>query len=320
MKSSETQIFDWPSSTTEKINGVLFWIPAFISGVESPKLSASNMELQEEVESFKEHYMKFSSPSEIMDEAVLVAETISSSAIENIYTTEELVCETESGGDSDIRTEEALNKLLSLRLINEHSGTISIPHILEYHSLIAAKETFAGEIRNDPNMVSLVGGHANPPPNRIPDLLEDWLELANRTDISIAAKIALSHCQFESIHPFIDGNGRTGRTLIQRQLKENGYRHLPLSCAYYAEQSQYYITFDKYKHGNIQPIIEFHSNAVISAHVALVDIEKECNEASRSDIPEIARKLQTETSANMVNLCAHMVSEEFREYFYNFPF
>ena len=217
----------------------------------------------------------------------------------------------------DRHTDEAFNKLRSLYLINEHSGDISKKHILEYHSLIAAKETFAGEIRDDPNMISTVGGHVNPPVDRIPDLLEDWLRLSKRADISIGAAIALSHCHFESIHPFIDGNGRTGRTLIQRQLKENGCEYLPLSCAYYKEQWKYYTTFDQYKNGNIQPIIEFHSNAIISAHTALSTIKKEYAAASESNIADIAEKLQNETAANMASLYAHITAEELG-YYYNF--
>ena len=317
MKSPETQIFDWPSSTAEKIRGVVFWIPPLVSDIESPKLSEVNLELQKEIDSFKEHSGYFSSESQIISDAVLIAEAVSSSAIEGIYTTSERLCSAEVGSDLDLNTEEALNKLMSLRLVNEHSGVISKQHILDYHRLIAAKETFAGEIRNDPDMISTVGGHVNPPTDRIPELIEDWLNLANRTDISIAAEIALSHCQFESIHPFIDGNGRTGRTLIQRQLKENGYRHLPLSCAYYAEQWKYYATFGQYKNGNIQPIIEFHSNAIISAHTALSAIEKEWIKSSEANIAEIAEKLQNETSANMASLYAHITAEELG-YYYNF--
>lgn len=57
-----------------------------------------------------------------------------------------------------------------------------------------------------------------PPPQRVPALLEDLLLYANGADHSPVVQAALVHAQFETIHPFADGNGRVGRALIHAVL------------------------------------------------------------------------------------------------------
>ena len=48
----------------------------------------------------------------------------------------------------------------------------------------------------------------------VPGLLEDLVDYCNRTDVDAVTQAAVAHAQFESIHPFADGNGRLGRVLI----------------------------------------------------------------------------------------------------------
>jgi len=53
-------------------------------------------------------------------------------------------------------------------------------------------------------------------------LLRDLCEFCRRDDLPVLAKTAIAHAQFETIHPFADGNGRTGRALIHLLLKQDG--------------------------------------------------------------------------------------------------
>jgi Fic family protein len=53
-----------------------------------------------------------------------------------------------------------------------------------------------------------------PPPEYLPDLLDDLVEYVNRVDVDAVSQAAIAHAQFEGIHPFADGNGRVGRVLI----------------------------------------------------------------------------------------------------------
>ncbi|WP_419910144.1 Fic family protein [Candidatus Poriferisodalis sp.] len=61
-----------------------------------------------------------------------------------------------------------------------------------------------------------------PPPECVPELLADLLDYVNRDDHSPLTQAALAHAQFETIHPFADGNGRTGRALIHVVLRRRG--------------------------------------------------------------------------------------------------
>jgi Fic family protein len=61
-----------------------------------------------------------------------------------------------------------------------------------------------------------------PPPELVPDLLTDLCSFCNGESLPAVAQAALAHAQFETIHPFSDGNGRTGRGLIHLVLRRHG--------------------------------------------------------------------------------------------------
>jgi Fic family protein len=61
-----------------------------------------------------------------------------------------------------------------------------------------------------------------PPSERVLDLLEDLCDFCNGEELPAIAQAALAHAQFETIHPFIDGNGRTGRALVHVILRRRG--------------------------------------------------------------------------------------------------
>ncbi|MEX1139141.1 MAG: Fic family protein [Bacteroidota bacterium] len=69
-----------------------------------------------------------------------------------------------------------------------------------------------------------------PPANELPRLLSNWETFVNKADDGIdpLVKAALAHYQFEAIHPFTDGNGRTGRILIVLQLIQEKLLSLPI--------------------------------------------------------------------------------------------
>lgn len=52
--------------------------------------------------------------------------------------------------------------------------------------------------------------------------MDDLVTFTKRTDLGSVTKAAIAHAQFETIHPFIDGNGRAGRTLLQSVLRQEG--------------------------------------------------------------------------------------------------
>ena len=85
--------------------------------------------------------------------------------------------------------------------------------------------------------------HVPPPPETVPDYIDDLFAFANRDDLPPLVQAAIVHAQFESIHPFIDGNGRIGRALIHAVLRRRrAARHLavPIASALVAHRDRYF--------------------------------------------------------------------------------
>lgn len=84
--------------------------------------------------------------------------------------------------------------------------------------------------------------HIAPPANRVPTLIADLFEWLKKADDHLLIKSCVFHYEFEFIHPFSDGNGRTGRlwqSLILGQLNPV-FEHLPIENMVYANQQGYY--------------------------------------------------------------------------------
>jgi Fic family protein len=84
--------------------------------------------------------------------------------------------------------------------------------------VIRTKQSWIGGNDYHPIGATYVG----PPHEQVPGLLEDLCHFIARTDIAAVAQAGIAHAQFENIHPFPDGNGRTGRALIYTVLRRRG--------------------------------------------------------------------------------------------------
>ncbi|OIJ28326.1 Fic family protein [Nocardioides luteus] len=156
------------------------------------------------------------------------------------------------------------------RLIRDADSTrkITSDAILRAHQDLFARHpdeaATAGRFRTVQNWV---GGsdyaprdtlHVPPPPETVVDYIEDLVSFANRDDLSPIAQAAIVHAQFESIHPFIDGNGRIGRALIHAVLRRRrASRHLtvPIASALVAHRDRYFAALNDYRAGTAATII-----------------------------------------------------------------
>jgi Fic family protein len=103
---------------------------------------------------------------------------------------------------------------------------------------------------------------------RVPDAIDDLVRFAARTDIPALVHAAVVHAQFETIHPFVDGNGRTGRVLVQTVLRAHGLaRHttIPVSAGLLADPDAYFRSLDTYRQGDPAPIVEQVAHAALAA-------------------------------------------------------
>ena len=290
----------WPKSEQEMRNGIAHWIPPFTSRTPAPVFANGTEKLAADMQSRQTAPGGTSAAEKLSRSVVLMAEAVCSSKIEGVSTNIKNLCQAEAGLGSDIDTEKVAGNLAALRLADRHHGSITEEHMLAYHNEIMKDEPFAGRFRNLADGISGVAESYNPPADKLAGLISDWLSLSARTDMPAATKTALSHLQFESIHPFCDGNGRTGRVLMQRELREAGFGHLPVSCAYRAQLARYQETFKQYKYGDTEKAVEFHAKALLSASEALQSCEDRCETAVRrwlADMSEGKRKTATSRSA-----------------------
>lgn len=175
----------------------------------------------------------------------------SSTAIEGNPLTLEQVRAVEEGREvsaASTRSErEVLNYFAGLRFIEKHAQKKRITHeeILTLHKIIAGQVMDQGEAGRYRSIRVRVGHYMPPPPDEVSGLMFELLEWWNQgaTSLSPILSSAILHYQFEAIHPFADGNGRTGRALGLWELYRRGFdtHHIFSVDEYYWEnRPQYY--------------------------------------------------------------------------------
>ena len=105
---------------------------------------------------------------------------------------------------------------------------------------------------NDYNPIGAT--YVPPPPEYVRRLLADLLAFATRTDLAPIVQAGIAHAQFETIHPFADGNGRVGRALIYAVLRRRGEipNYIPpISLVLAAELKGYVGGLTGYRDGNV---------------------------------------------------------------------
>ncbi|MGQ0765833.1 MAG: Fic family protein [Gemmatimonadota bacterium] len=116
---------------------------------------------------------------------------------------------------------------------------VSVRLIRELHERLTkgvrGERLTPGELRRSQNWIGPAGSgimdatFVPPPAEEVPRALSDLERFLHATDeLPLLIRIGLAHAQFESIHPFLDGNGRIGRLLITFLLTERGALHKPV--------------------------------------------------------------------------------------------
>ena len=153
---------------------------------------------------------------------------------------------------------------------------LSLDSLLSMHRALleSSAPDDAGALRREPvwiggSELSPAGALFVPPRHeRVPEALEDLFAFTRRTDLPPLTRTAIAHAHFETIHPFVDGNGRTGRALIHVLLSWAGltpHAPLPLSAVLLADVDSYFRSLDAYRCGEPLVIVELFIEAAARA-------------------------------------------------------
>jgi len=113
------------------------------------------------------------------------------------------------------------------------------------------------------------GAHFVPPAvEHIEPAIEDLCDFMSRTDIPVFIQAMIAHAQFETIHPFPDGNGRVGRALVHALLRRDGLTRsatLPISAGIVSQKHRYFQALTEFHEGDFAPIVELGADATFAA-------------------------------------------------------
>ena len=148
--------------------------------------------------------------------------------------------------------------------------------ILAIHAALMHGQASAdpGVFRSEPVWIGGSGAYPHgaqfvpPHHERIGDGIEDLSVFIGRTDLPLIAHAAIAHAQFETIHPFVDGNGRTGRALVHAMLRHGRATTrttVPISAGLLTDTSTYFTALTAYRAGDPNQIVARFSEATFAA-------------------------------------------------------
>lgn len=254
-------------------------IPPYIAALALPPLDESTVVAAEdaviELGRFDGEVGSIAAPFSAI---LLRSESAASSEIEQLTASAKNIALAELGRSA------GTNSRLIVGNVRAMEAAIDMADDLDASTIIAMQSEI---LRDDPELtggwraqqVWIGGGYSNSPhaasfvpPHhaRVPALMDDLVAFARRTELPALAQIAIAHAQFETVHPFTDGNGRTGRALVQAMLRRLGVTRnvtVPVSAGLLRDTRGYFNALAAYRRGDVVPIIRAMAEASTEAIV-----------------------------------------------------
>ena len=206
---------------------------------------------------------------------LLRSESASSSEVENLTSSAKQVAlaEINAGTSGNARlvvaNVRAMNAALALSGSINEDAIIAMQQALltesapEHTGKFRQEQVWIGGGSISPHNASFVTPHHD----RVPSLMADLVQFCARTDVPVLAHAALAHAQFETIHPFPDGNGRTGRALFHSMLRRGGLTRnvtVPVSAGLLSDTERYFHALGRYRQGDADAIVLAFADAVFA--------------------------------------------------------
>jgi Fic family protein len=222
-------------SSAETAYNLISPLPPDIN-LDDPDILKKAIEANKYLAELKGYCLTLPNP-ELLLNTVILQESKDSSAIENIVTTQDdlyraILSPSESipaNAKEVISYREAMYiGIKELKTRNVFTGGLAIKIMQKVKNIGSDYRSIVGTKLLNPTSNKII--YTPPDPEKIPDLIKHWENFINddQNGIDPLIKMALMHYQFEAIHPFSDGNGRTGRILNVLYLVFNGLLTHPL--------------------------------------------------------------------------------------------
>jgi len=198
---------------------------------------------------------------------LLRSESAASSRIENLTASAKSIALAELGDTSRRNATEIVANTAAMTAAIALADRLDATAILAMHAALLDEhdpkisgrwrtaQVWIGSSNYGPHTASFVPPHHS----RVTAAIDDLVRFMRRNDLSVLPQAALAHAQFETIHPFPDGNGRTGRALVHCLLRGKGLtRHVtvPVSAGLLTDTASYFDALTRFRIGDIEPIVE----------------------------------------------------------------
>jgi len=201
-----------------------------------------------------------------------------------------------------------------LTRLKDENFPLSLRFIRELHEKLMSKARSThfsdpGEFRKSQNWIGgTLPSNASfvpPTPEELPKALNDLERFIHNPFLHPILDAGLLHAQFETIHPFLDGNGRTGRLLIIFYLIENKYLDVPalfLSSYFMKYKKIYYERLDNYHNGDVFSWLDFFIDGVINTAEEAIEIATEITKQRNIDLELISSFTKKTSDTAMIIL------------------
>lgn len=198
---------------------------------------------------------------------LLRSESAASSRIENLTVGARQLALAELGADASRNAELVAGNVAAMEAAVTLADGIDARSIRAMHGALMAAHDPAEAGRWRTQQVWIGSSSDNPAgalfvppqPARIDVAMGDLVSFMARDDLPVLLQAAIAHAQFETVHPFTDGNGRTGRALLHALLRAKGLARwvtVPVSAGLLTDTAGYFGSLDAYRAGDPVPIIE----------------------------------------------------------------
>jgi Fic family protein len=228
-------------------------------------------------------------PLESLGRQLLRSEALASSAIEGLQLSHRRLARAEVEGQAgDFLAQEVLGNARAMEeavRVGGGPGELSVEEVLAIHRALAIApplDRIAGRLRESQGWIGGISpvhaAYVPPPHEQVLPLMEDLCKFMNRDDVSPVAQAAIAHAQFETIHPFGDGNGRVGRCLVHvlLQRSEVATRYVPpVSLVLGADKGAYIAGLEDFRANEVDRWVAQFALAVETAAIQAKDFSAE---------------------------------------------